>query len=78
MKLSTKGRYALITQWHILLERLSLEVSVAEISNKLGISQTYLEQLFMKLRKPIWSKLPEERQVALVLTYILKTYVFIT
>ena len=40
MKLSTKGRYAFHSK-----------ISVAEISNKLGISQTYLEQLFMKLRK---------------------------
>ena len=51
MKLSTKGRYALIAMAYIARKDFSSKVSVAEISNKLGISQTYLEQLFMKLRK---------------------------
>jgi len=51
MKLSTKGRYALIAMAYIARKDFPSKVSVAEISNKLGISQTYLEQLFMKLRK---------------------------
>ena len=51
MKLSTKGRYALIAMAYIARKDLNSKISVAEISNKLGISQTYLEQLFMKLRK---------------------------
>ena len=51
MKLSTKGRYALIAMAYIARKDFYSNVSVAEISNKLGISQTYLEQLFMKLRK---------------------------
>ena len=51
MKLSTKGRYALIAMAYIARKDFSSKVSVAEISNTLGISQTYLEQLFMKLRK---------------------------
>ena len=51
MRLSTKGRYALIAMAYMARKDLNSKVSVAEISNKLGISQTYLEQLFMKLRK---------------------------
>ena len=51
MRLSTKGRYALIAMAYIARKDLKSRISVAEISNKLGISQTYLEQLFMKLRK---------------------------
>ena len=51
MKLSTKGRYALIAMAYIARKDFRSKISVAEISNNLGISQTYLEQLFMKLRK---------------------------
>ena len=51
MRLSTKGKYALIAMAYIARKDFNSKVSVAEISNELGISQTYLEQLFMKLRK---------------------------
>ena len=51
MRLSTKGKYALIAMAYIARKDFNSKVSVAEISNKLAISQTYLEQLFMKLRK---------------------------
>ena len=51
MRLSTKGKYALIAMAYIARKDFNSKVSVSEISNKLGISQTYLEQLFMKLRK---------------------------
>ena len=51
MKLSTKGRYALIAMAYIARKDFRSKISVAEISSNLGISQTYLEQLFMKLRK---------------------------
>ena len=51
MKLSTKGRYALIAMAYIARKDLNSKVSVAEISERQGISQTYLEQLLMKLRK---------------------------
>ena len=50
MRLSTKGKYALIAMAYIARKDLNSKVSVAEISNNLSISQTYLEQLFMKLR----------------------------
>ena len=51
MRLSTKGKYALIAMAYIARKEGNSKVSVSEISNNLSISQTYLEQLFMKLRK---------------------------
>ena len=51
MRLSTKGKYALIAMAYIARKEISSKVSVSEISSKLSISQPYLEQLFMKLRK---------------------------
>ena len=51
MRLSTKGKYALIAMAYIARKDFSSNVSVSEVSNETGISQTYLEQLFMKLRK---------------------------
>ena len=51
MRLSTKGKYALIAMAYIARKDLDINLSVSEISNGTGISQTYLEQLFMKLRK---------------------------
>ncbi|MDC3075752.1 Rrf2 family transcriptional regulator [Paracoccaceae bacterium] len=51
MRLSTKGKYALIAMAYIARKELNSKVSVSEVARKLEISQTYLEQLFMKLRK---------------------------
>ena len=51
MILSTKGRYALIAMAYMARKELFEKSSVSEISESQGISQTYLEQLFMKLRK---------------------------
>ena len=51
MRLSTKGKYALIAMAYIARKDFSSKISVSEISNVLDISQPYLEQLFMKLRK---------------------------
>ena len=51
MRLSTKGKYALIAMAYIARKDFNSNVSVSVISNETGISQTYLEQLFMKLRK---------------------------
>ena len=47
MRLSTKGKYALIAMAYIARKDFNSKVSVTEISSKLGISQTYLEQLFI-------------------------------
>ncbi len=51
MILSTKGRYALIAMAYMARKELFEKSSVSEISLSQGISQTYLEQLFMRLRK---------------------------
>ena len=51
MILSTKGRYALIAMAYMARKDLFERSSVSEISESQGISQTYLEQLFMRLRK---------------------------
>ena len=74
MKLSTKGKYALIAMAYIARQDFSSNVSVSEISNKLGISQTYLEQLFMKLRKASLVRASEGLQVDLVLICTQKIY----
>jgi Rrf2 family iron-sulfur cluster assembly transcriptional regulator len=51
MKLSTKGRYAVMAMVDIGLNGEGRTVSLAEISDRQDISQEYLEQLFVKLRK---------------------------
>src|SRR5262245_4414550 len=51
MKLSTKGRYAVMAMVDIGLNGEGRTVSLAEISERQDISQEYLEQLFVKLRK---------------------------
>lgn len=50
MKLSTKGRYAMVALADVALAGTDL-VSLAEISERQDISQSYLEQLFVKLRR---------------------------
>lgn len=51
MKLSTKGRYAVMAMADIALNSNGSPVSLAAIAERQGISQEYLEQLFGKLRK---------------------------
>jgi Rrf2 family iron-sulfur cluster assembly transcriptional regulator len=51
MKLSTRGRYAVMAMVDIGQQGGSRPVSLAEISCRQEISQEYLEQLFLKLRK---------------------------
>ena len=51
MKLSTKGRYAVMAMVDIGQNGEGRPVSLAEISQRQEISQEYLEQLFAKLRK---------------------------
>ncbi len=51
MKLSTKGRYAMIALVDIAIESKGGTVSLAEISKRQDISLNYLEQLFVKLRR---------------------------
>jgi Rrf2 family iron-sulfur cluster assembly transcriptional regulator len=51
MKLSTKGRYAMVALADIALQPSNGLVSLSEISKRQDISLPYLEQLFVKLRR---------------------------
>jgi Rrf2 family iron-sulfur cluster assembly transcriptional regulator len=51
MKLSTKGRYAMVALADIALQPPGDLVTLAEISKRQDISLPYLEQLFVKLRR---------------------------
>lgn len=51
MKLSTKGRYAVTAMMDLAINDRKGPVTLAEISSCQGISLSYLEQLFAKLRK---------------------------
>ena len=50
MKMSTKGRYAMVALTDIALQPKDSIVSLLAISQRQGISITYLEQIFVKLR----------------------------
>lgn len=51
MKLSTKGRYAMVALADIALQPEGRLVTLSEISQRQDISLPYLEQLFVKLRR---------------------------
>lgn len=51
MKLSTKGRYAVMAMADIAQQGGEQPVSLGDISSRQAISQAFLEQLFAKLRK---------------------------
>ncbi|MEL6915042.1 MAG: Rrf2 family transcriptional regulator [Pseudomonadota bacterium] len=51
MKLSTKGRYAMVALADLALQGEAKLVSLGEISKRQSISLPYLEQLFVKLRR---------------------------
>lgn len=51
MKLSTKGRYAVTAMLDLALHQNSGPVTLADISQCQGISLSYLEQLFARLRR---------------------------
>lgn len=51
MKLSTKGRYAMVALADIALQPEDTLVTLGEISQRQNVSLPYLEQLFVKLRR---------------------------
>lgn len=51
MKLSTKGRYAVVALADLAAASSGVMVSLAEISRRQDLSLPYLEQLFVKLRR---------------------------
>ncbi len=51
MRLTTKGRYAVTAMLDLALHYQDGPISLADISERQGISLSYLEQLFTKLRR---------------------------
>lgn len=51
MRLTTKGRYAVTAMLDLALHEGNGPISLADISERQGISLSYLEQLFAKLRR---------------------------
>jgi Rrf2 family iron-sulfur cluster assembly transcriptional regulator len=51
MRLTTKGRYAVTAMLDLALHAVTGPVTLADIAARQGISQSYLEQLFGKLKK---------------------------
>ena len=51
MKLTSKGRYAIMAMADLAKNYVKEPISLTEISLRQGISISYLEQLFLKLRK---------------------------
>lgn len=51
MKLTTKGRYAVTAMLDLALHNEMGPVALADVSSRQGISLSYLEQLFSRLRK---------------------------
>ena len=73
MKLTSKGRYAVMAMADLAKNNVKKPISLTEISLRQGISISFLEQLFLKLRKNnlvqsvrgpsggyVLTKLPEE------------------
>ncbi len=51
MRLTTKGRYAVTAMLDLALHYTDGPITLADISKRQGISLSYLEQLFSRLRK---------------------------
>ena len=51
MRLTTKGRYAVTAMLDLALHGAAGPVTLADIASRQGISQSYLEQLFGKLKR---------------------------
>jgi len=51
MKLTSKGRYAVMAMADLAKNNIKEPISLTDISLRQGISISYLEQLFLKLRK---------------------------
>ncbi|OGA58611.1 MAG: Fe-S cluster assembly transcriptional regulator IscR [Betaproteobacteria bacterium RIFCSPLOWO2_12_FULL_65_14] len=51
MELTTKGRFAVTAMLDLAMQHSSDPVTLAEISRRQNISQSYLEQLFSKMRR---------------------------
>ena len=54
MRLTSKGRYAVTAMLDVALNSEAGPVPLADISERQGISLSYLEQLFSRLVKMVW------------------------
>ena len=83
MKLTTKGRYAVMAMADLAKNHVDAPTSLTEISLRQGISLSFLEQLFLKLRKNnlvqsvrgpsggyVLTKLPEEIKLLSIITAV--------
>ena len=68
MKLSTKGRYSVTALYHIALAYGKGPVSLKSISERQGVSYSYLGQLFITLKKAGFVKSVRGAQGGYVLT----------
>ncbi|MGL4310494.1 MAG: Rrf2 family transcriptional regulator [Paracoccaceae bacterium] len=86
MKLSTKGRYAMVALADLAMAKGDTPMTLAEISRRQDISLAYLEQLFVRLRRAglvtaargpgggyRLAKLPQDIRVAEVLAAVDET-----
>ena len=51
MKLNTKGRYAVTAMFDVAIHQHQGPVSLSDISQRQGISLSYLEQVFSRIRR---------------------------
>jgi len=51
MKLTTKGNYAIVAILDLAMNSKGGHISLREIASRLGLSENYLRQLFMDMRK---------------------------
>ena len=51
MKLTAKGRYAVTAMVDLAVHQAEGPINLADVSQRQGISQPYLEQLFAKLKE---------------------------
>ena len=83
MKLTSKGRYAVMAMADLAKNNAKIPISLAEISLRQGISLSFLEQLFLKLKKNnlvlsvrgshggyVLSKTPEEIKLSSIINAV--------
>ena len=83
MKLTSKGRYAVMAMADLAKNNARTPISLAEISLRQGISLSFLEQLFLRLKKNnlvlssrgshggyILSKAPEEIKLSSIINAV--------
>ena len=83
MKLTSKGRYAVMAMADLAKNKANTPISLAEISLRQGISLSFLEQLFLRLKKNnlvlssrgsrggyVLSKAPEEIKLSSIINAV--------